>query len=98
MLEAHIRGKIVSYLKEHSADRIRLFGSYAREENRAGSDIDILVNFKDPISLLKLIQLQYTLEEDLGVQVDLVTENSLKNERLREVIYRDLVTLHDEKK
>ncbi len=76
---------------------IGIFGSYARDENYPTSDLDILVNFRNPISLLKLVQIQLELSDKIGVPVDLVTKNSLKNKRLIKYIYKDLITLLDEK-
>ena len=38
-------------LIKNGADFVALFGSFARGEEKAGSDVDILVNFKKPISL-----------------------------------------------
>ena len=71
--------------------KIGIFGSYVRGEQKKTSDIDILVEFKDPIGLIKFIVLEERLEELLGVKVDLVSKKALKNrigEHIRnEVIY-----------
>ncbi|MFO7852613.1 MAG: nucleotidyltransferase family protein [Bacteroidota bacterium] len=49
---------IISTLKEFYPERIGIFGSYAKEENPPESDLDILVRFKDGITLLQLINLE----------------------------------------
>ena len=66
-LEAHFR-----------VDRVALFGSYARGRQRKGSDIDLLVSFKEPPSLLGFIELENALSTSLGAKVDLVMEEALK--------------------
>jgi predicted nucleotidyltransferase len=58
-----------------------------------GSDIDILVEFKKPPSLLSLIKLENDLSEILGVKVDLVTTGALKNERIKKSIKKDLIDI-----
>jgi predicted nucleotidyltransferase len=54
------------------------------------SDIDILVNFRNGISLLKLIHLENELSDKLGVKVDLVTEGSITNKRIKQRIENEL--------
>ncbi len=49
---------IISTLKEFNPEKIGIFGSFARNENTPGSDLDILVKFKDGITLLQLIKLE----------------------------------------
>jgi len=83
MLDFKLKNRVISLLKPHNPLRIGVFGSYARGENSVESDLDLLVSFKDPIGLLKLVQIQHELEDKLGLSVDLVTENSVKNPRLK---------------
>jgi predicted nucleotidyltransferase len=54
-----------------------VFGSAARGEARENSDIDLLVSFSRPISLLKMVALERELTEGLGCKVDLHTVHSL---------------------
>jgi predicted nucleotidyltransferase len=55
-----------------------VFGSYVRQEQHSGSDLDLLVAFDDPPSLLKFIELKNRLTDLLGVPVDLVMQDALK--------------------
>lgn len=77
--------------KEYSVSNIGLFGSYVRDDQAAGSDLDILVEFSQPISLLRFVNLKRRLSELLDVDVDLVMKKALKpkiGERiLSEVVY-----------
>ena len=77
--------------KEYSVSNIGLFGSYVRDDQAAGSDLDILVEFSQPISLLRFVNLKRKLSDILDVEVDLVMKKALKpriGERiLSEVVY-----------
>lgn len=67
-----------------------LFGSVARNEARPDSDVDLLVDVKDGVSLLCLGAIKVDLEERLGARVDLGTRRSLKD-GLREYVEKDMV-------
>ncbi|MFQ6128721.1 MAG: nucleotidyltransferase family protein, partial [Thermoplasmata archaeon] len=58
--------------------RIGIFGFFARGEQEATSDIDILVDFTEPISLIEFVALERHLSEILGRKVDLVMRSALK--------------------
>ena len=62
-------------LKKNHVAKAGLFGSFARNEEREDSDIDILIEFKG--GLLHLIRLQRELEKSLGRRVDLLTYNGI---------------------
>jgi predicted nucleotidyltransferase len=67
-----------------------VFGSYVRGDQRTGSDLDVLVEFDRPISLLGFVDLEKRISELLGVKVDLVMKSALKpnigRRILREVV------------
>ena len=87
---------IINYLEPYQPQRIGIFGSYARHEQTKESDIDILVKFKDTISLFDLARMHRELSNLLGIKVDLVTEGALKNEKLKKYIYQDLQLIVNE--
>ena len=64
--------------REYSVERIGLFGSYARGEQSAGSDVDLIVAFERPIGLFRFVRLRDYLSQRLGARVDLVTVAALK--------------------
>lgn len=87
-------------LKEHEetlkmkyrTTRIGIFGSYVRgEEEVVTSDLDLLVEFDDGITLFKFIEMENYLSDILGVKVDLVMKKALKprigKNILKEVLY-----------
>ena len=67
-----------------------IFGSYVRGEARPESDLDLLVEFLRPVSLLELVGAELYLSEVLGLKVDLVPRRSLRPE-LREVVLNQAV-------
>jgi hypothetical protein len=80
-------------LKKFDPQKVGIFGSFARGDNKKGSDIDILVEFKKIPSLLALIKLENDLSEILGTKVDLVTTGALKNRRIKKSIKKDLISI-----
>jgi len=69
--------KIENFLIKNGAIKISIFGSYSRGEETKDSDIDILVAFSDRKSLFDLVEIEYKLEELIGIKVDLLTEKSI---------------------
>jgi hypothetical protein len=90
MSNVEIQNIILDSLKPYNPLFIGLFGSYARNEQTDNSDIDILVSFRNGISLLRLIQLENELSAKLGNKVDLITEGAIKNKRIKSSISNDL--------
>jgi len=71
-------------------ESIGLFGSYVRGEQKGESDLDVLVEFSEPIGLFEFIELEGFLSEKLGTTVDLVMRKSLKN-RIKERIIKEAI-------
>jgi len=63
---------------EYGVKEIGIFGSYVRGEQRAISDIDILIELERPIGFIKFLKLEKRISDLLGVKVDLVTKKALK--------------------
>ena len=92
------RDEAVRLLAEHKArlvqrfgvSRLALFGSTARNEAVAGSDLDILVGFNGPATSKRYFGVQFYLEDLFHCPVDLVTEKALRPE-LRPFVEREAV-------
>jgi uncharacterized protein len=93
MDQSEIKKIILTHLKGFDPIKVGIFGSFARGDNKKGSDIDILVEFKESPSLLTLIKLENDLSEILGIKVDLVTTGALKNKRIKKSIKNDLINI-----
>ncbi len=76
----------------HGVRDVGVFGSVARGAERAGSDVDLLIDVPDGMGLLGLGRLRQELEDLLGVEVDLVPRDGLKP-GVREDVLADLVAL-----
>lgn len=81
--------EIASLAKQYGAQRIRVFGSVARGEEREDSDIDFLVDFPQGYDLFtQRLPLSEKLTELTGRKVDLVPEHEL-NRHLREIVLKE---------
>lgn len=77
-------------LDEFAVQSLFLFGSVARDEATADSDIDFLVEFNRPVGLFTLLGLKAYLEELLGCSVDVGTPSSLRP-HLRETVLKEAI-------
>ena len=84
---------IVEFLKNRGATKVAVFGSYVRDEETPGSDIDLLVDFDKPITLFDFVGYQQDLEDRIGVKVDLVMDGSL-NPLIEKYVNQDLLVLY----
>jgi predicted nucleotidyltransferase len=80
------RERILDILREHEAElkaagfvHLSLFGSVARGDNTAASDIDLLADFDQtkPLTLQGLARIEYQLDDLLGAKVDLSSIDSI---------------------
>ncbi|WP_245320708.1 nucleotidyltransferase domain-containing protein [Methanofollis sp. W23] len=84
-------GPTLSILRERfRVESIALFGSYAREGQGEGSEIDLLVAFGAGADLFDFVGPSQFLEEKLGGSVDVVPETALRPE-IRSQVTRDLL-------
>jgi predicted nucleotidyltransferase len=73
-----IKNRILPILKQHGITKAGLFGSCVRGEMKRGSDVDILVQMPDDVSLLGFVGIKLELEEALETKVDLVEYDTIK--------------------
>jgi len=79
-------------IRRLGVNRLGLFGSFARDEQRPDSDVDILVKLEAGRSLLDLIAIKQDLEDLLGCKVDVVTEAAI-SPYIREQVLNEAVAL-----
>lgn len=74
---AHLRQPVLELAARHGASNVRVFGSVARGDHRADSDVDLLVDLEPGVTFLGLNRLRRELSELLGVPVDVVSSAAL---------------------
>ncbi|MBK8946945.1 MAG: nucleotidyltransferase family protein [Ignavibacteriae bacterium] len=74
----------------YGVNRIGLFGSYARNEQYENSDIDIVIEIKNP-DLFLLVSIKNYLQDLLQKKVDIVRYRERMNEGLKRRILRDAI-------
>jgi len=84
------RDAIRALVTEHHATTPRFFGSVARGDDEAGSDVDLLVEFTDEASLLDEVGLRLALRDLLQIDVDVVAADALRG-AIRDRILREAV-------
>jgi predicted nucleotidyltransferase len=86
------RDEILKVAASHGARDVRVFGSRARDENRPDSDLDLLVTLDEHASLLDIVAIKQDLEDLLGCNVDVVTEDAI-SPYIREEVLRQAIVL-----
>jgi hypothetical protein len=77
-IRQELRAHLPELRERYGVSYLGIFGSYVRGEQKMTSDVDILVEFDRPGTLLGFIHLQNDLIDLLGIKVDLVEKNGLK--------------------
>lgn len=86
------RDEILRYASENGARNVRVFGSVARGEAEASSDVDLLVEMEPGRNLLDLVGFWQDLEDLLGTRVDVLTDGGV-SPYMRERIFAEAVPL-----
>jgi hypothetical protein len=84
-----LRHELPRLRREYAVRSLGLFGSYVRNEQHRGSDLDVLVEFSVVPGMLRFLDLERDLTRVLGVSVDLVQKEALKpaiGKRIKEEI------------
>ena len=76
--KAKLKDLLPALERRYHVASLALFGSYVRGDQNAGSDLDVLVTFSRTPGLLKFVELENALSDELGVKVDLVMPDALK--------------------
>jgi predicted nucleotidyltransferase len=80
-----------NFLREkYNVKDISLFGSFVRGEQKESSDLDILVSFTEPVSLLDIAKLEVYLSELIGIKIDIVPKEDIRLELRRTISQEEL--------
>ena len=94
MTREEVIESLVAVLQQYPVKRAALFGSYAREDYSDASDVDVIVDFIEGVSLFEnFYDLYDAIEERLGCRVDLLRYGSVMSDmmpKLRQNILSDL--------
>lgn len=85
-----IKDAIIPILVRHHIKRAGIFGSMAKGEVTPESDIDILVELGEQISLLEFVGIKYELEDLLGKKVDLVEYQAVKPKLKNQIMSEEI--------
>ena len=90
------RDEIYAIARKHKAEKLWVFGSCARKEERPDSDVDFLVKYEPKYNLFDAIDLKDDMEHALGREVDVISLGCLDNERspwFAKEVRRDMVSV-----
>ena len=74
----------------YKVKKLELFGSYVRGEEKETSDLDILAEFSEPVSLLDIVGLENYLSDILNIDVDIVPKQNIRKE-LKATILKEAI-------
>jgi len=77
-IKKKIKAQFPFLKKKYCVKRLGIFGSVVRDQQKKGSDLDILVEFISPVGFFDFIRLENFLAKTLNQKVDLVSKKALK--------------------
>ena len=80
------REELIALAHRHNAENVRVFGSVARGDANEGSDVDILVHFREGASLFDLIHLIDDTSTLIHTKVDVVSDGGLSPYLARRIL------------
>lgn len=81
--------QMIPFFKSYGIKKAALFGSCARGQNTANSDIDLVVSFGKKYDLLDIVGLKQDLEDALHIPFDVITYEALKEDAFANAVYAD---------
>ncbi|MFH1476982.1 MAG: nucleotidyltransferase family protein [Verrucomicrobiota bacterium] len=84
--------------RQFNVSRLDVFGSAARGFSTSSSDVDLLVEFREPTlnPAKRFFGFLHTLEDSLGCEVDLLTPNSLRNPYFKARVMQERISVYEE--
>jgi predicted nucleotidyltransferase len=91
MIENQLRGMIDELRLRYHVKKIGILGSYSDGTQTDKSDLDLVVEFEQPIGMLAFVHLRAMIADRLGIPVDLVTPDGLhpliRDEVMKRIVY-----------
>lgn len=88
-----LKPQILAIAAQYGVSNIRVFGSVARGDADADSDVDLLVDMEKGKSLFDFVRCKRAIEETIGATIDLVEDAALSNALMKASIWEDAVVL-----
>lgn len=85
-----IKTKVSPILLKYNIKRAGIFGSVARGTFDSKSDLDLLIELNEKISLLEFVKIKFELEDVLGLKVDLVEYQTLKPSLKNQILLEEI--------
>lgn len=95
IIQKHL-SEINQVISQNDINYLAVYGSFARGEEEADSDLDLLVSFSKSKGLFDLVDVQDELGLILGVKVDLVTKDGI-SKYIKPYIQNDLKIIYAKK-
>jgi len=87
-----LRNMLPTLRKQYDVESLSIFGSYIRGTEHPDSDLDVLVTFSRPPSLIRLIEIENQMSDSLRIKVDVVPRTALKPQ-IGAQILREIVSV-----
>lgn len=88
-----LKKQIIPVIKQYKIKKAGIFGSFAKKSFTENSDVDILVELDNDLSLLDFVRIKFNLEDSLNRKVDLVEYKAIKS-GLREKILSEEIRIY----
>jgi predicted nucleotidyltransferase len=82
-----LRGTVLAIARNYGVRNVRVFGSYARGDQRRRSDLDLLVEMPEGSSLLDLVGFKLDLEQALSRRVDVLTDRGISRYLRKRILH-----------
>ncbi len=74
------------FSEKYEVKEIGVFGSYVKGRQTTRSDLDLLISFSKPVTLLQFISIENYLSETMGIKTDIVMKGRLKPRVGRQIL------------
>lgn len=88
-----LKPQILATAEQYGVSNIRVFGSVARGDADENSDVDLLVDVAEDVSLLGLVRCRRAIQDICGYAVDLVEASAIRNPLMRKHIFENIEAL-----
>jgi predicted nucleotidyltransferase len=90
---------LIEIAKRYELAYLALFGSFARNQAKPGSDVDLYARFGRQVGLFEVLAMKHEMEDAIGRKVDLIVEEAvILHQFVRDGIAKDSVVLYEDER